>query len=68
MPGFDRRGPEGRGPMTGRRLGYCATDRQLHHSRQELPASRQYMDSDVGDCLWAVAAGGALVPDVEIFL
>jgi len=29
MPGFDRRGPEGRGPMTGRRLGYCATDRQL---------------------------------------
>ena len=27
MPGFDRTGPEGRGPMTGRRLGYCATDR-----------------------------------------
>jgi len=24
MPGGDRTGPEGRGPMTGRRLGYCA--------------------------------------------
>ena len=23
MPGGDRTGPEGRGPMTGRRLGYC---------------------------------------------
>ena len=26
MPGGDRTGPEGRGPMTGRRLGYCNTD------------------------------------------
>ena len=24
MPGFDRTGPDGRGPMTGRGLGYCA--------------------------------------------
>jgi len=24
MPGFDRTGPEGRGPMTGRGAGYCA--------------------------------------------
>ncbi len=24
MPGGDRTGPEGRGPMTGRRLGYCS--------------------------------------------
>ena len=24
MPGGDRTGPEGRGPMTGRALGYCA--------------------------------------------
>ncbi|MCF8231851.1 MAG: DUF5320 domain-containing protein [Bacteroidales bacterium] len=23
MPGFDRKGPEGRGPMTGRKLGKC---------------------------------------------
>jgi hypothetical protein len=23
MPGFDRTGPEGRGPMTGRGLGFC---------------------------------------------
>lgn len=23
MPGFNRRGPEGEGPMTGRRLGHC---------------------------------------------
>lgn len=26
MPGFDGRGPEGRGSMTGRRLGYCNED------------------------------------------
>ncbi len=24
MPGFDKTGPEGEGPMTGRRLGRCA--------------------------------------------
>jgi hypothetical protein len=24
MPGFNQRGPEGRGPMTGRRMGRCA--------------------------------------------
>jgi len=23
MPGFDRKGPEGKGPMTGRQLGRC---------------------------------------------
>ncbi|HPE17891.1 MAG TPA: DUF5320 domain-containing protein [Tenuifilaceae bacterium] len=23
MPGFDQRGPEGQGPMTGRRMGRC---------------------------------------------
>ncbi|MEA2033942.1 MAG: DUF5320 domain-containing protein, partial [Euryarchaeota archaeon] len=34
MPGFDRRGPEGRGPMTGRRLGYCVTDRQAPVTEQ----------------------------------
>ncbi len=26
MPGFDGRGPEGRGSMTGRKLGYCNED------------------------------------------
>ncbi len=25
MPGFDRTGPQGQGPMTGGRRGYCAT-------------------------------------------
>ncbi len=25
MPGFDRRGPQGQGPMTGRGLGYCGS-------------------------------------------
>jgi len=34
MPGLDRRGPEGRGPMTGRRLGYCVTDRQAPVTEQ----------------------------------
>jgi hypothetical protein len=24
MPGYDRTGPNGRGPMTGRRHGYCS--------------------------------------------
>jgi hypothetical protein len=26
MPGYDGTGPEGKGPMTGRGMGYCATE------------------------------------------
>ena len=25
MPGMDRKGPEGKGPMTGRKMGQCST-------------------------------------------
>jgi len=28
MPGFDRTGPEGKGPQTGRALGKCAPNKQ----------------------------------------
>ena len=27
MPGYDRTGPRGQGPMTGRGIGYCGTGR-----------------------------------------
>jgi len=38
MPGYDRRGPNGEGPKTGRGLGRCGTNREvveteIHDSR-----------------------------------
>lgn len=30
MPGFDKTGPEGQGPMTGRGLGRCNPDNKLN--------------------------------------
>jgi len=30
MPGFDRTGPEGQGPMTGRGLGRCNPDNEFN--------------------------------------
>ncbi|HLV09304.1 MAG TPA: DUF5320 domain-containing protein [Halanaerobiales bacterium] len=49
MPGGDRRGPEGAGPMTGRGLGGCADGRNLAPGAAEIPAAgyparpRRYM-------------------------
>lgn len=37
MPGGDRRGPEGRGPMTGRGLGYCAGNDQPGFAADAAP-------------------------------
>lgn len=38
MPGRDKRGPEGRGPMTGRGLGPCAgPERREETGTEELP-------------------------------
>ncbi len=34
MPGFDRKGPEGEGPMTGRKMGRC-TGHEPDDSRTE---------------------------------
>jgi len=41
MPGFDRRGPEGQGPMTGRGLGDCNPDnRQNNQDAATNPDNR----------------------------
>ena len=34
MPGRDRTGPSGFGPMTGRRMGYCADNSNLNYSNR----------------------------------
>lgn len=40
MAGGDRRGPDGRGPMTGRGLGYCAGNDRSGHQVDALPPGR----------------------------
>ncbi|MCF8309247.1 MAG: DUF5320 domain-containing protein [Bacteroidales bacterium] len=35
MPGFDRTGPEGRGPMTGRKLGKCTGHNEKENGNRE---------------------------------
>ncbi|MFZ5941380.1 MAG: DUF5320 domain-containing protein [Bacteroidota bacterium] len=39
MPGFDRKGPEGQGPMTGRKMGKC-TDYGARLGKGEETGSR----------------------------
>ena len=40
MAGRDKRGPEGKGPMTGRGLGYCAGSDRLGYEPDSAPAGR----------------------------
>ena len=40
MAGGDKRGPDGRGPMTGRGLGYCAGNDQPGYAADGFPARR----------------------------
>lgn len=40
MAGRDKRGPDGRGPMTGRGLGYCAGNDQPGYEADGAPAGR----------------------------
>ncbi len=51
MPGFDRKGPEGKGPMTGRKLGKC-TGRDVDDERyndEERGLGRAYRRGRRGD-------------------
>lgn len=55
MPGFDGTGPDGRGPLTGRRKGYCAS--VVHGAAR-----------NAGKAFWPmimVAAAGAVVKDMQ---
>ena len=40
MPGRDRTGPSGFGPMTGRRMGFCADNDNLNYSNRGLGYQR----------------------------
>lgn len=40
MPGLDRTGPRGEGPMTGRGLGYCAEKVQDLKDKTQQPINR----------------------------
>lgn len=37
MPRGDRRGPDGRGPLTGRRAGYCAGENVPGYANEQVP-------------------------------
>ncbi len=55
MPGFDRTGPEGRGPMTGGRRGLCQVPTQNRLS--DTPARTGYIPRAMGFA-WRVFSGG----------
>ena len=40
MPGRDRTGPSGFGPMTGRRMGFCADNDNINYSNRGLGCRR----------------------------
>lgn len=42
MPGRDRTGPSGLGPMTGRRMGFCADNDNQYYSNRGLGFRRGY--------------------------
>ena len=42
MPGRDRTGPSGFGPMTGRRMGFCADNDNQYYSNRGLGFRRGY--------------------------
>jgi len=53
MPGFDRRGPNGDGPMSGRGLGRCseASDNQeanTNNTQQNIPEDQRFASPGVG--------------------
>jgi len=48
VPGFDRTGPAGRGPMTGRALGYCNPRRtSTSQSTEDTSSEPAQIQSDV---------------------
>ena len=54
MPGFDRRGPNGEGPMTGRGLGRCAgasvneQNTNTTNTQEALPEDQRYDAPGIG--------------------
>ena len=52
MPGFNRKGPEGEGPRTGRGLGKCRGEGELKNSETEnqdfTPRGRRRLDGGRG--------------------
>ncbi|MGD2034031.1 MAG: DUF5320 domain-containing protein [Bacteroidales bacterium] len=43
MPGFDRRGPEGQGPKTGRAMGKCNPDHTEHAEKDVQGGGRRIL-------------------------
>ncbi|MGD8781199.1 MAG: DUF5320 domain-containing protein [Ignavibacteria bacterium] len=41
MPNFDRTGPQGKGPLTGRRRGRCAGNKKVENSEEEKSNSKE---------------------------
>lgn len=54
MPGFDRRGPNGEGPMTGRGLGRCAgvnvnaQNANIDNTQQNAPENQAFDAPGIG--------------------
>jgi hypothetical protein len=53
MPGFDRTGPAGMGPMTGGGRGWCNPDGTLYHPGFPVPA-RPYYARPFGRPRWGL--------------
>lgn len=52
MPGFDKTGPMGQGPMTGRRRGYCYNPQPPEKTDSETNTTNEK------NIIWGVGRGG----------
>ena len=58
MPGFDRMGPQGRGPMTGRGMGLCGSGNTTGASTQANTEGNTDTTGNVGAPVNGTPAGG----------
>jgi len=46
MPGFNQKGPEGQGPMTGRKMGKCTNFGANNQTHKEIPLDNDQQSTD----------------------
>lgn len=47
MPGFNQKGPEGQGPMTGRKMGKCTNFGANNPTSNEIPLDKDQQSNDL---------------------
>ena len=60
MPGFDRMGPQGRGPMTGRGMGVCRSENVAGAPAQANTEGKTDNTGNIGAPGYAAPAGGVI--------